>query len=87
MAGEKGALDKIGEELKQLRDEIELQIHLASADARDEFGELEKKWEHFRARLDLVGKATEEAAEDVGDALELVGSELKKGYEKIRSLL
>ena len=87
MAGEKGALDKIGEELKQLRDEIELQIHLASADARDEFGELEKKWEHFRGRLDLVGKATEEAAEDVGDALELVGSELKKGYEKIRSLL
>ena len=69
MAGEKKALDELGEELKQMRDEIELQIHLASANARDEFGELEKKWEHFRARLDVLGKATEEAAEDVGDAL------------------
>jgi len=87
MAQDKRALDELGEELKQLRDEIELQIHLASADARDEFGELEKKWEHFRARLDVVGKATEEAAEDVGDALDLVGSELKRGYQKIRSLL
>ena len=44
---------------------------------------MEKKWQHFRARFDRVGKA----AEDVGDALELVGSELKRSYEKIRSLL
>lgn len=87
MATDKRSLDQLGEDLKQLRDEIELQIHLASADARDEFGELEKKWEQFRARLDVVGKATGEAAEDVGDALDLVGSELKKSYQKIRSLL
>ena len=34
MAGEKGALHELGEELEQLRDEIELRIHLASADAK-----------------------------------------------------
>lgn len=87
MAGEKGSLEQLGQELKQLRDEIELQIHLASSDARDEFEQLEEKWQHFRARLGVLGKATGQAAEDVGDALALLGSELKKGFEKIRALL
>ncbi len=87
MAEDKGTLDQLGDELKQIRDEIELKLHLASADARDEFAALEKKLEHYRARLDVVGKATEEAAEDVGDALSLLGQEIKKGYQKIRGLL
>lgn len=87
MADDKGALEHLSDELKQLRDEIELQIHLASADARDEYKTLEKKWEQYRARLGVVGKATEEAAEDVGDALDLLGQELKKSFQKIRSLL
>ena len=87
MADKKGAVDHLGEELKQLRDKLELQMHLASADARDEFAELEKKLDQFRGRLDVVGKATEEAAGEVGNALELLGGEIKKGYEKIRSLL
>ncbi len=87
MAEDKGTLDQLGDELKQIRDEIELKLHLASADARDEFAALEKKLEHYRARLDVAGKATEEAAEDVGDALSLLGQEIKKGYQKIRGLL
>ncbi len=87
MAEDKGTLDQLGDELKQIRDEIELKLHLASADARDEFAALEKKLEHYRARLEVVGKATEEAAEDVGDALSLLGNEIKKGYHKIRSLI
>ena len=87
MADDKGRLANLTEELKQMRDEIELQIHLASADARDEYKDLEKKWEQYRARLEVVGKATEEAAEDVGDALGLLGQELKKGFQKIRSLI
>ncbi|MDJ0848817.1 MAG: hypothetical protein QNK04_10600 [Myxococcota bacterium] len=87
MPEDKGTLKQIGDELKQLRDEIELKLHLASADARDEFEALEKKLEHYRARLDVVGKATEEAAEDVGDALSMLGDEIRKGYHKIRALL
>jgi hypothetical protein len=84
---DKKALGQLGDELKQLRDEIELQMHLASAGAREEFTELEKKLDHFRARLEVIGKATGEAAEDVGDAVGLLGEEIKRGYQKIRSLL
>ena len=86
MAEDKG-VDRMLEDLKQVRDELELQIHLAKADARDEWTELEKKWDHFRARAEVVGKAAEEAAGDVGEALEVLGDEIKKGYERIRKLL
>jgi N-acyl-D-aspartate/D-glutamate deacylase len=87
MAEDKGNFDRVVEELKQLRDELQLQMHLAAKDARDEWEELERKWEPLRARLDVVGKAAEQSAEDVGDALEIVADELKKGYARLRSLL
>jgi hypothetical protein len=74
-------------ELTQERDELAVRMHLAKAEARDQWEELEKKWEHFRARLEVVGRAAGESAEDVGDALELLGSELKRGYARIRKLL
>ncbi len=75
------------EKLRQTRDELHVQIHLAAAEARDEWEVLEKKWEHFQARAAQVGEATGEAAEDVGDALEVVGEELRKGYQRIRKSL
>ena len=87
MGNDKRTIEKLGDELKQLREEMELQMHLASADARDQFADLEKKWESFRARAEVVGKATGESASDVGDALTSLGDEIKKGYEKIRSLI
>jgi hypothetical protein len=83
----KGELDRMFENLKRMREEVELKIHLGAADVRDEWEDLEKKWDHFRGRMEVVGRAAEEAASEVGDALELVGAELKKGYERIRNLL
>ena len=87
MSEEKNALDAVIQDLKQMRDELEVQLHLASADARDEFAELEKKWEQLRARADVVGHAAEEAADNVGGAVSLVAEELKRGYQRIKNLL
>ena len=79
--------ESIAEDLKQLRDEIEVKVHLAAADAKDEWAELEKKFEHFRGRAKVVAETAEGAAEDVGEALEKVADELKKGFKKIRGML
>lgn len=87
MAERKSGIDELLRELKQVREELEVQMHLAAADARDEWENLERKWEHFRARAEVVRKATHDAAEDVGEALENLGHELRKGYARIRSLL
>lgn len=71
--------DDILEELKQRRDELRVQIHLASKEAQEEWDELEDKMKDFsrRAQLDRTG-------EGVGDALGGLGHEIKLGYQRLR---
>ena len=45
---------EILDELHTTRDELHLQMHLAAAEVRDEWTVLEKKYEHFRSRAELV---------------------------------
>ncbi|MFN8545191.1 MAG: hypothetical protein U0807_13440 [Candidatus Binatia bacterium] len=87
MALSKDDLNKLLDDLKQQRDELRVKLKLARADARDEFEELEKKWEHVRGKMEVVGREAGKAAEDVASALGLVATEIKKGYERIRKLL
>jgi hypothetical protein len=75
------------DEVRQSRDELRVQIHLAATEVKDDWQELEKKWEHFSAHMEKVGDATGEAAGDVGEALTLVGAELRSGYHRIRNAL
>lgn len=74
--------DKILEQLKQKRDEIKLQMHLASKDASDEWEDLEKKMQRFRDKAEL-----ERSEKEVGDAMQTLGKELKEGYERLRKAL
>jgi hypothetical protein len=80
-------VSEIIESLERVRDEIKLKVHLAAADARDEWEELEKKLVHLRAKAGSIGRVAEDAAEDVGEAVELLGSELKRGYERLRKMV
>jgi vacuolar-type H+-ATPase subunit D/Vma8 len=74
--------DDLVADLKQKRDELRLQIHLASKEVQDEWEELEEKMQDFSSRADL-GKTTE----GIGDALGKVGQELKLGYKRIRDAI
>ena len=80
-------LDAIVEDLKQARDEVRVQMHLAKADARDEFERLEHEWEHVRAKLGVIGDEAGKAAVEVGSALRLAVDELRNGYERVRALM
>jgi len=77
--------EKLFKELNAEREELQLQLHLLSLDAREEWDELEKKFEQFKTKASAVAEVTEESAGEVGEALKLVGEELHKGYKKIRS--
>ena len=70
---------KILADLKQQRDELRLQLHLASQEAKEEWNELEEKMEQFSAKVKL-----KETGEGVGKALGQLGHELKLGYERVR---
>jgi vacuolar-type H+-ATPase subunit D/Vma8 len=77
-----GEFDDLVADLKQKRDELRLQIHLASKEAQDEWEELEEKMQDFSSRAEL-GKT----GEGLGDALGKLGQELKLGYKRLRNAI
>lgn len=79
-------LDDLIAELKQKRDELRVQINLASKEVKDEWEELEEKMEHFsdKAKEFASDAQLKETGEGLGKALGQLGHELKLGYERIR---
>lgn len=89
-------LKAYADEIAQLHDEIKLKIHLGAKEAQDEWHEIEKKWKKFandvkgsEQKLENFAKDAElsESGKDITSALELVGSELKAAYQRIRKAL
>jgi hypothetical protein len=68
--------------LRQKRDELKLQLHLASMEAKEQWEELEEKWERFAAEARLT-----KTSESVEESLKLLGDELAKGYEQLKAAL
>ena len=83
----KGDMTETLERLRKERDELSVKVHLASMEVRDEWQELEEKWEKFHAKNRHFYKEIEPAVDDVQAALALLGEELKAGYRKIRDAL
>ena len=77
-----GDTKKIVAEMKQKRDELEVQVKLGSMEAKDEWEKLEAKWNEFSRKAELS-----DTAEGVGDALEKLGGELKSGYDRLKKAL
>ena len=75
-------IDEMFAQLKQKRDELRLQIHLASKEAQEEWQELEEKMDEFASKAKLG-----ETGEGVGKALGELGHELKLGYERLRDAI
>ncbi len=80
-------MTKAVEHLKQQRDELQLKLHLAKADAKDEWARLENQWEEIKPKLDAAREEVGKTAESVGAALGLAIDELKKGYERLKGRL
>lgn len=82
-------LDDLVEDLKQKRDEVRVQINLASREIKDEWKDLEEKMDEFSDKISqFAGDAQlKETSEGLGQALGEVGKELKRGYERIRDAI
>ena len=76
--------EKILKELKVERDDLKVQLHLLNMDAKEEWNELENKYETLKAKASIVADAAEDSAGEVIEALKLVGEELREGYKRIR---
>lgn len=73
--------------LKQQRDELAVKMHLAGAEAKEEWGRLENKLNQLVHRFDPLKQAAGETSDDVWQSLKLVGDEIRQGYERIRKAL
>lgn len=80
-------LGKLSESLKQYRDELRLQLHLAKQDVRDEWDDLEVYWEGFRQKVDELRHDAEDASRETREAAHKLGDDLKRGYDRIRERL
>ena len=87
MTNERIDLERLTGELRKQRDELRVRMHLAKAEARDEFERLEKRWDQVRGRLGVIAKEAGEAGKDVGAATRQVLQEIKSGSQRIRELV
>ena len=74
--------DDLMDELKKARDEIQLQIHLASMDLKDEWTVLDGKWQDFSARARL-----DESGDRIGSAFSGLAGEFKEAFDRIRKAI
>ena len=82
--------DKIGrelDELRTLRDELRIQVHLGKKDAQGYWEKAEKSWNHLEGRLKVLGEVTQESAEEVGEAARLLADEIRHAYKHLKAFL
>jgi len=80
-------LKKLMDDLAQQREELNVKLHLAKAEVRDEWDKLETKWEEVKGKMNTVGEEAGKTAESVTTAAGLLADEIKKGYERIKNSL
>ena len=79
----KSNVEKILEELKQDRDELQVKVHLAKMEASEEWEKLETKMGKLEDKSRELASATADAAQDIGAAAKLLGEEIRDGFKKI----
>ena len=91
---EQGNLGKLGERIEEeidavrrARDELRVRLHLARADARDRWEELEHRYRELESKLELVAREAGQPVREVGEAVKQLARELREGYRKIRDAL
>jgi CBS domain-containing protein len=87
MADMKTRMDKEIDELRRVRDELKVRVHLAKAEAKDRWDELEQKFRRLESKGHQIAQASEAPMRDVADAARLLVDEIREGYRRIKEAL
>ena len=77
-------IEELLAQLKQERDELNVKLHLAKVEARDQWEVAEKQWYAFQHKSEKVLGEVDHTGDEVKQALTLLADELKDGYRRIR---
>lgn len=89
MADWKATWQDILLDLERQRDELKVRLHLARAEAREEWDRLrlDEKLATLRQRADAAGVEARGAMKDIGAAAEKLADEVREGLERVRKTL
>ena len=79
--------DRLMDKLKTERDQINVKMHLASMEAKEEFAEAEKKWGQMKIKAAEIADDAVETSEEYIVKAKIVGEELKETYHRIAKRL
>jgi hypothetical protein len=83
----RNALQREIDLLSKARDELRVRLHLAKADALDEWKKLEASWQRAQEELKRTSEHTKEPVKEMGAAARHLIDEIKRGYARIREQL
>lgn len=69
------------------REELQLKLHLASLEAKDEFEQAEQHWRQIKQKAAEIADDSIETSEDFIAKAKIVGEELKDTYQRISKRL
>lgn len=75
------------DKLKAERDEINLKLHLASMEAKEEFESAEHQWTLVKTKAAEIADDSVETSEEFITKAKVVGEELKDTYQRIAKRL
>ncbi len=89
MADWRTAWQEILTDLERQRDELKVRLHLARAEARDEWERLrlDEKLATLRQRADAAGVEARGAMKEIGSAAEKLADEIRDGLDRVRKTL
>jgi DNA repair exonuclease SbcCD ATPase subunit len=80
-------IDDFWEKLKTQRDEMKVQAHLARAEFRDEWNEVEEKWQKAEQALSHVQDQAIETTAEMQKSAKVIMEEIASTYERIKQRL
>ena len=75
------------DELRRVRDELRVRIHLGKKDAQDRWQQLERRMGELEAHAKRAAQRTEAPLQEIADASRKLLDELRRGYRELRQLL
>ena len=80
-------IEDFWEKLKTQRDEMKVQAHLARAEFRDEWNEVEEKWQKAELAFDRVQDQAIETTAEMQHSAKVIMEEIASTYGRIKERL
>ena len=70
--------------LEEQRDELRLKMHLAEMDCRDEWQELESRFEQLKCSVQEASEEVKTRTEETWQGLKILGEEIRDAFDYLR---